>query len=71
MYYGQKQGQTTLIIENKYVFKLIYLVAQCTKCTNTMLFLKHIVHDFSTFLLLSTTYVRMSEGTFCHVEVHL
>ena len=36
-----------------------------------MLFLIHILHDFSAFLLLSPSNVRMSEGTFCRVEVQL
>ena len=30
MYYGLKQGQITQNIENKYVLKLIHLVAQCS-----------------------------------------
>ena len=71
MYYGQKQGQITPNIENKYVLKLIHLVAQCSKVTNTVFFLKHILHIFFRFLLLSTIYVRMSEGTFCRVQVHM
>ena len=37
-----KQGQITPNIENRYVLKLIHLVAQCSKNTNTVLFLKHI-----------------------------
>ena len=49
MYYGLKQGQITPNIENKYVLKLIHLVAQCSKITNTVLFLKHILHHFPTF----------------------
>ena len=47
MYYGLKQGQITPNIENKYVLKLIHLVAQCSKVTNTVLFLKRIFHQFS------------------------
>ena len=58
-------------IEYKYAFKLIHLVVQCSKITNTVLFLEHILHDFFRFLSLSTSYVRMSEGTFCRVEVHI
>ena len=46
MYYWVKQGQITPNIENKYVFKLIHLVAQCLKITNTVLFLKCILHHF-------------------------
>ena len=49
MYYGLKQGQITPNIENKYVLKLIHLVAQCSEVTNTVLFLKRILHDFSAF----------------------
>ena len=49
MYYGLKQGQITPNIENKYVLKLIHLIAQCSKITNTVLFLKRILHQFSAF----------------------
>ena len=49
MYYGLKQGQITQNIENKYVFKLVHLVALCSKITNTVLFVKHKLHIFSTF----------------------
>ena len=31
----------------------------------------HITYFFFAFLLLSTSNVRMSEGTFCRVEVHI
>ena len=48
-YYGLKQGQITQNIDNKYVLKLIYLVVQCSKITNTVLFLQRILHDFSAF----------------------
>ena len=69
MHYGLKQGQ---IIDNKYVLKLIHLIAQCSKIINTVLFLKCILHHFFHFLLLSTSnHVRMSEGTFCRVEVQI
>ena len=49
------------------------MLAQCSKITSTVLFLKHLLHDFSSFLQLSISIinVRMSEGTFCHVEVHM
>ena len=47
MYFGLKQGQITPNIENKHVLKLIHLVAQCSKITNKVLFLKHILHHFS------------------------
>ena len=49
MHFGLKQGQNTQNIENKYVLKLVYLVAQCSKITNTVLFLKRILHHFSAF----------------------
>ena len=52
MYYGLKQGQITPNIENKYVLKLIHLVAQCSKVTNTVLFLKRIFHQFCAFCCL-------------------
>ena len=39
VYYGLNQGQITPNIDNKYVLKLIHLVAQCSKITNTVLFL--------------------------------
>ena len=44
-----KQGQITPNIENKYVLKLIYLIAQCSNITNTVLFLKRLLHHFSAF----------------------
>ena len=71
MYYGLKQGQINPNIENKYVLKLIYLVAQCSKITNTVLFLKGILHHFSAFCCFLLVIVRMSEGTFCRVEVQI
>ena len=49
MYYGPIQGQITPNIENKYALKVIHLVVQCSKITNTVLFLKRILHHFSTF----------------------
>ena len=72
MYYRLKQGQITQNIDNRFVLKLIHLVAQCSKVTNTVLFLKRILHHFPAFSsLLSSRNVRMSEGTFCRVEVQL
>ena len=68
MYYGLKQGHITPNIENKYVLKLIHLVAQCSKITNTVSFLKRIVHHFPAFCCFL---LEMSEGTFCRVEVHI
>ena len=41
MLFGPKQGQIIPNIENKYVLKLIHLVALCSKITNTVLFLNY------------------------------
>ena len=49
MYYGLKQGQITPNFEEYYVLKLIHLVVQCSKITNTVLFLKRILHHFFAF----------------------
>ena len=49
MSYGLKLGQITPVIENKYVLKIIHLVAQRSKITNTVLFLKRILHLFFAF----------------------
>ena len=49
MYFGLKQGQITQNIDNRYVLKLIHLVAQCSKITNAVLFLKSILHHFPAF----------------------
>ena len=37
MNYGLKQGQITANIENEDVLKLIQLIVQCSKITNTVL----------------------------------
>ena len=66
-----KKGQITPNIELNHVLILVHWVAQCSKITNTVLLLKHIFHDFSAFEQLSISNVRMSEGTFCHVEVYI
>ena len=49
MYKGLKQGQITQNIDNRYVLKLVHLIAQCSKITNTVLFLKRILHHFPAF----------------------
>ena len=36
-----------------------------------MLFEKFTLHDFPAFALFSQTIVKMSEGTFCRVGVHI
>ena len=67
-----KQGQITSNIENKYVLKPIYSIAQCSMITNTVSFLEHILHDCPAKIWeFSARNVRMSEGTFCHVDVHI
>ena len=53
------------------VLKPIYSIAQCSMITNTVLFLKHILNDCPAFWQFSTRKVRISEGTFCHVDVHI
>ena len=50
MYFGLKQGQITQNIDNRYVLKLIHLVAQCSKITNIYIF--HHFPDFCCFLLV-------------------
>ena len=70
MYYGLKQGQITQNVDNKYVLKLtgspvfkdynLYNVISTTRITS-----------FFRILLLSTSNVRMSEGTLCRVGVHI
>ena len=71
MYYELKQGQTTSNIENKYVLKThsfgspVYKDYKYSVISNT-----HIT-SFSLFLLLSTSNVRMSEGTLCGLEAQL
>ena len=49
MYNGLKQGQITPNFEEYYVLKFIHLVVQCSKITNTVLFLKRILHPFFAF----------------------
>ena len=71
MYYGLKQGQITPYIENKYVLKLIHLVAQFFKDYKYSVISKMYISLFFRYLLLSTSNIRMSEGTFCHVEVQI
>ena len=66
-----KQGQIPPNIETLCVLKLIYSVAQCSKITNTARFINNKLRDFSAFVQFSTSNVRMSEGTFCRVVVHL
>ena len=67
MYYGLKQGQITPNIENK-----IHLFGSpLFKDYKYSVISKTYITSFSRFLLLSTSNVRMSEGTFCRVEVQI
>ena len=52
-------------------FKFIYLVIQCFEHTNTVLFQKCIYHIFFAITQFYDINIKMSEGTFCHVEAHL
>ena len=65
------KGNNSIFIRNRYVLKLIYSIAHCSKITNTVAFTKHRSHDFSAFVQFPTGNVRVSEGTFCHVAVHM
>ena len=56
MYYGLQQGQITQNIDNRYVLKLIHLVAQCSKITNTLYSVISITHIRSFFPLLAAFY---------------
>ena len=66
MFYGLNQGQITPNIENKFVLKLIRLVAQCSKITNTVLFLN--VY-YINFLLFCCFLLVMSECPKVHFVV--
>ena len=51
---------------------IIYSIAQCSMITNTVSFLKYILHDCPAKIWeFSARNVRMSESTFCHVDVHI
>ena len=70
MYYGLKQGQITQNIDNKYVLKHSFGSPVFKVYKYSVISITHVT-SFFRFLLLSTSKVRMSEGTFCRVEVHL
>ena len=70
MHYGLKQGQITPNIENK-CFKTPSFGSPVFKDYKYSVISKTYITSFSRFLLLSTRNVRMSEGTFCRVEVHI
>ena len=67
VYYGLKQGQITPNTENKYVLKLSF----GSPAFKYSVISKTYITLFFRYLLLSTCNVRMSEGTFCRVEVHI
>ena len=71
MYYGLKQGQITSNVENKYVLKLTHLVVHRSKITLYNVISKMYITSFFRILTLSSNNVRMSEGIFCRVEVHI
>ena len=71
MYCGLKQGQITQNIDNKICFKTHSFGRPVFKHYKySIISIMHITSFFD-ILLLSTGNVRMSEGTFCNVEVHL
>ena len=71
MYCGLKQGQITPNIENKYNFKTHSFCSPVSKDNKCSVISKTYITSFFSFLLLSTSNVRMSKGTFCRVEVHM
>ena len=71
MYYGLKQWQITpknlkIIYSKTYSFG-----SPVFKDYKYIVISKMYISSFVRFLLFSTCNVRMSEGTFCRVEVHL
>ena len=70
MYYGLKQGQITPNTENKICFKSHSFGSPVFKDYKYNVISITYITSFFRFLLLSTSNVRMSEGTFCRVEVH-
>ena len=71
MYYGLKQGQITPNIKNKYTFVTQSFGSPVFKDYKYSVISKTYITSVFRFLLLTTSNVRMSEGTFCGVEVHL
>ena len=70
MYYGLKQGQITQNIDNR-CFKTHSFGSPVFKDYKYRVISETYITSFSRFFLLSTNNVRMSEGTFCRVEVHI
>ena len=71
MYYGLKQGHITPNIEHKICFKSHSFGSPVFKDYKYSVISKTYITSFFRFLLLSTSNVNMSEGTFCCVEVHI
>ena len=65
-----KKGQITLNIVDK-CFKTHLFDSPVFNDYKYSLFLKRILHDCPAFWQFSTRKVRISEGTFCHVDVHI
>ena len=70
MYYELKQGQITQNID-KTCFKIHSFGSPVFKDYKYSVISVTYITSFFHFLLLSTSNVRMSEGTFCRVEVHI
>ena len=71
MHFGQKQGQITQNIEKLICFKTRSFGSPMFKDYKYSVISKTYITSFFRFLLLSTSNVRMSEGTFCRVEVQI
>ena len=71
MYNVLKQGQMTPNIEKKICFKTHSFGSPVFKDYKYGVISKPYITSFSRFLLLSTSNVKMSEGTFCRIEVHI
>ena len=70
MYFGLKQGQITPNIE-KICLKTHSFGSPVFKDNKYSVISKTYITSIFRFLLLSTGNVRMSEGTFCRVEVQI
>ena len=71
MHYGLKQGKITPNIENKYILVTHSFGSPVFKDYKCSVISKTYITSVFRFLLLTTSNVRMSEGTFCRVEVHI
>ena len=70
MYYGLKQWQITQNIDNK-CFKTNSFDSPVFKDYKYSIISIMHIKSFFPFLRLTISNVRMSEGTFCRVEVHI